>query len=591
MDIKISRQLGAWVRTSAAVAVLAALAACGGSKSDDGGSPTESVPELPAAERPQAEAAARFLTQSTFGANASSIDWVQRHGYAAFITTQMSTPQSSHTAYIDAMAASFAGTDSTVNQSHFRESFWARAVAGNDQLRQRAAYSLSQIFVISFADANLSGRIRGVTTYYDMLGQKAFGNYRDLLESVTLHPMMGLYLTSLRNQKEDGKGRVPDENYAREIMQLFSIGLYELNNDGTYKLNGSGQPIETYTHEDIQGLAKVFTGFSWYAGPNTADRTDSRFQGGNAHAERDWLPMQSYPKFHSVSEKKFLNTTIAAVPQPDPKVAPKADPDGDLKIALDRLYNHPNVGPFIGKQLIQRLVTSNPSPAYVARVSAVFNDNGSGVRGDMGAVFKAILLDAEARSPNLASDSYGKVREPLLRLSSLLRAFNAKSTSGRFMGIDDTDSTVSRLGQTAMRSPSVFNFYRPGYVPPGSDAAKSNLVSPELQLANEVSVAGYLNYIRGSWLPASTSRDINPDFTAAVALAEDVPKLVEHVNLLMTSGQMSTTLRTQIALAVEGRTIPKLTALNQKDVDNAKADRVRIAVMLTMGSADYLIQK
>jgi len=233
--------LGAWARARLAAVALAVLTACGGAKEDTGGD----VPELPAAERPSAEASARFLAQATFGANAGTIDWVQRHGYAAWVNAQLATPQTPHTAYIDAMAASFVGTTSSVTQSHFRESFWAQALVGNDQLRQRATFALSQVFVLSFADSNLSGRIRGVTSYYDLLGTHAFGNYRDLLEAVTLHPMMGLYLTSLRNQKEDGKGRVPDENYAREIMQLFSIGLYELNLDGTPKLNAAGQPLET----------------------------------------------------------------------------------------------------------------------------------------------------------------------------------------------------------------------------------------------------------------------------------------------------------------------------------------------------------
>ena len=580
--------LGKWARARLAVVALAVLTACGGAKDD---AAADSAPELPAAERPSAEAAARFLTQASFGPNAGTIDWVQRHGYAAWINGQMAVPQARHGAYVDAIKQSLAATNGSNTQSHFIESFWAQAVAGNDQLRQRAAFALSQVFVISFADANLSNRIAGVTSYYDMLGEKAFGNYRDLLESVTLHPMMGLYLTSLRNQKEDGRGRVPDENYAREIMQLFSIGLYQLNNDGTYKLNAAGQPIETYTHEDIQGLAKVFTGFSWYAGTTDAARTDRRFQGLDGHPDREWRPMQGYPKYHSVSEKKFLGVTIPAEPRPDPRTEPKGQPERDLAIALDTLFEHPNVGPFMAQLLIQRLVTSNPSPAYVGRVASAFNDNGRGERGDMGAVFKAILLDTEARNPNLADPTYGKVREPVLRLSSLLRAFDATSKSGRFLGIDSTDSTVTRLGQTPMRSPSVFNFFRPGYTPAGSAAADANLVSPELQLANEVSVAGYLNYIRGSWLPSSTTRDINPNFTAAAAMAEDVPKLLDHIDLMLMSGQMSPTLRTQLTTAVEGRAIPRATATNQRDVDNAKLDRVRIAVLLAMGSADYLIQK
>jgi len=571
----LPKNLGNKARVAAASALLVLLAACGGAKEDTG----ETVATLPPAEQPTAEASARFLTQASFGPNQESIDWVRLHGQAAWIRQQLAAPQTPHRNYLDAVAASFAGTDSTIQQSHFRESFWTQALTAPDQLRQRAAFALSQIFVVSFADSNVSGQIRGVGTYYDMLGEKAFGNYRDLLEAVTLHPVMGQYLTMLRNQKEDGKGRVPDENYAREIMQLFSIGLYELNNDGTYK---GGTPTETYTHEDIQGLAKVFTGWSWYAGPNLADRTNSRFGGGNAHPDRDWMPMQAYANYHSVSEKKFLGVTIPA--------AAKADAEADLKIALDTLYNHPNVGPFLGKLLIQRLVTSNPSPAYVNRVANAFNNNGQGVRGDMKAVFTAVLLDAEARTYDAMSNSTGKVREPVLRLSSLLRATKATSVKGNYTGIDDTDNTVTRLGQTVLRSPTVFNFFRPGYTPPGSDAAKAGLVAPELQLTNEVSVAGYLNYIRG-WISASASRDVQPNWAPFIELAEDVPALVARVNLLLMSGQMPEALRAQIIASVEGRTIRKATATNAADVTADKTDRVRIAFMLAMASPDYLIQK
>jgi uncharacterized protein (DUF1800 family) len=394
---------------------------------------------------------------------------------------------------------------------------------------------------------------------------------------VSLHPMMGTYLTSLRNQKEDTvTGRVADENYAREIMQLFTIGLYELNNDGTYR---GGTPTETYTHDDIKGLAKVFTGFSWYAGPNTADRTNSRFFGGNAHAERDFRPMQVYNQYHSTSEKRFLGTVIPAG---------TADGDGDLRIALDTLFNHRNVGPFIGKLLIQRMVTSNPSPAYVGRVAAAFNNNGSGVRGDMKAVWRAILLDPEARSYDASSASYGKVREPMLRLSHFLRAFKVRSTTGNFTGLDNTDNTTNNLGQSALRSPTVFNFFRPGFAPPNSAAAEAGLVSPELQLANEVSVAGYLNYLRSNWLTVNAGRDLQLDFSAELALADNPGALVDRLNLLLMSGQMSSALRTQIIDGITGRAIP---TTNQTNIDAARRDRVFIGILLTMASPDYMIQK
>lgn len=581
MTTAITSNMRPALRLAVSALLVAALAACGGKKDEqqsDGPPPTK-------------EEAARFLTQATYGPNAAQIDHLSQVGYGTWFNEQMRAPQKSHRDYLTQASADAAAAGGNVNTSHFMESYWTQAIAGEDQLRQRAAYTLSQIFVISFADSTLANQPRGVASYYDMLAQNAFGNYRDLLEQVTMHPMMGVYLTSLRNQKEDtASGRVPDENYAREIMQLFSIGLYQLNDDGTVK---SGNP-ETYTHDDIAGLAKVFTGLSWYAGANTADRTRSRFFGGDANPERDWRPMQAYNKyasntdFHSVSEKKFLGKTIPA--------SAGATTDGDIKIALDTLFNHPNVGPFLGKQIIQRMVTSNPSPAYVERVAAVFNNNGAGVRGDLGAVFRAVLMDEEARHADLKRNDYGKLREPVLRLASLLRAFNATSTSGKFQGIDNTDDPSSRLGQTAMRSPTVFNFYRPGFTPPNTSIEAADLVAPELQLANEVSVAGYLNYMRG-WIGVNAARDVQLDFSAELALAAKPEELLDRVNLLLMSGQMPAAMRAQLLTAINGRAIPaakkdasgKVT--NQADIDNAKRDRVSIAVFLTMASPDYLTQK
>nr|WP_246868051.1 DUF1800 domain-containing protein [Rhizobacter sp. SG703] len=568
--------------------LISLLAACGGNKNDEENAADSGPP-------PTKEAAARFLTQATYGPTSADIDQLTQVGYRRWLEQQMAKPQKLHRDYMTAAMNAAAAAGTNVTSSNFMESYWAQAVTGDDQLRQRAAYVLSQIFVVSFVDSTLSNLPRGVADYYDTLGRHAFGNYRDLLEAITMHPMMGAYLTSLRNQKEDAKtGRVPDENYAREIMQLFSIGLYELNADGTVKTGNGGGNLETYTHDDIAGLAKVFTGLSWYAGPNTADRTRSRFFGGDVNADRDWKPMQGYNKyasntdFHSASEKKFLGKTIAATDKPDV--------EGDIKIALDTLFNHPNVGPFLGRQIIQRMVTSNPSPAYVERVAAVFNNNGSGVRGDLGAVFRAVLLDAEARNVDTTRPDFGKLREPVMRLAHLLRTFHAKSTTGKFQGIDNTDDPANRLGQTAMRSPTVFNFYRPGYTPPNTSIEAADLVAPELQLANEVSVAGYLNYLRG-WIAINTGRDVQIDFSAEQALADKPEQLLDRLDLLLMSGQMPTALRTQLLSAVNGRMIPpvrKDTAgkvINQTDIDAATRDRVAIAVFLTMASPDYLTQK
>jgi uncharacterized protein (DUF1800 family) len=597
----VSRWRGVVARRAARAVIVAGvsaalLAACGGSGGGSG--------EGAAAVQPTTADASRFLAQATMGPREDAITVLAGQTYGQWMASQFAEPATPHKAYLDRLAAEFAAAGTgQLSASHFYESWWQQAVTGPDQLRQRVAFALSQIFVVSFADSNVSQYPRGMASYYDTLAAHAFGNYRDLLQAVTLHPMMGVYLTSLRNQKEDpATGRVPDENYAREVMQLFSVGLYELNPDGTRKLDSAGNPIETYTMADIQGLARVFTGWSWYAGPNLTDRTRTRFFGGSANAEREWQPMQDYNRytantdFHSAGAKTFLGKTIAAQSTPDAQAS--------LKEALDHLFNHPNVGPFIGGLLIQRLVKSNPSPGYVARVAAVFNNNGAGVRGDLKAVVSAILLDPEARTLPAAGDAgAGKIREPVLRLAHWMRAFNARSTSGRFLGIDNTDDPATRLGQTPLRAPTVFNFFRPGYTPPNTALAAQSLVAPELQVAHEVSVAGYLNYLQG-WVrfdPAST-RDVRQDYTKELDLvdkpsAAQPTELIERVNLLLMGGLMSDSLKTALTTAIAGRAIPAPTRnsagaiTNQAAIDSARRDRVAIAIFLTMAAPEYLAQR
>jgi uncharacterized protein (DUF1800 family) len=321
----------------------------------------------------------------------------------------------------------------------------------------------------------------------------------------------------------------------------------------------------------------VFTGWSW-AGP---DKSATRFFGGNPDPNRDYLPMQGYPAYHSTSEKKFLGVTIPA--------QSSATPEASLKTALDTLFNHPNVGPFIGKQLIQRLVTSNPSPQYVARVAAAFDNNGQGVRGDMKAVIKAILLDVEARNDaDLNNAGLGKLREPVLRLAHWMRAFNVKSTTTRFL-MTNLDDPLTALGQSPMRSPTVFNFYRPGYAPPNSSLGKVSLVSPEMQITGETSVVGYLNYMRDIIQNgAGTSRDIKADYSSLSALAATPDQLLDKVNLLLMANQMSNDLRNQILAAINSVSIPSTSTTAS---DAAKNNRVYLAIYLTMASPEYLVQK
>jgi uncharacterized protein (DUF1800 family) len=362
-------------------------------------------------------------------------------------------------------------------------------------------------------------------------------------------------------------------------MQLFTIGLYELERDGTVKLDGRREPIETYDNEDVTGLARVFTGFSW-AGP---DQSDQRFFGNTVDLERQVRPMQPYPKFHSTAAKQFLGLTIPA--------QGTADPLASLKSALDHLFMHPNVPPFISKQLIQRLVVSNPSPAYVARIAAVFENNGLGVRGDLKTVVRAILIDPEARDAALNQNpSYGKVREPVLRMANLLRAFSANSASGRWL-VGSTDDAAGSLGQTAMRSPSVFNFYRPGYVPPNSALGTAGLTAPELQIAHETTVAGYLNYMRSvipSGAGSGSPRDVQLDYTSELQLATDAPRLVEHVIQTLAANQLSPAARQAIVDAV---TSVAISTTNATAAETARRNRVHLAVFLVMASPEYIVQR
>jgi uncharacterized protein (DUF1800 family) len=513
-------------------------------------------------------AAAHFLAQASFGPTADSIAALTGVSRADWINAQFQKPQTLHRETIQRVATTLAA-GVNIGQNQVFESFWKQAVTGDDQLRQRVTFALSQIFVVSMADNNLANRPVGVASYYDTLGQYAFGNFRDLLQAVTLNPMMGIYLSHLHNQKESG-ARVPDENFAREVMQLMTIGLYQLNADGTLKLQ-NGKPIETYTHDDVAGLAKVFTGWSW-AG---ADKSATRFNGGNADPARDWTPMQSYPAFHSTSQKSFLGAST------------NGSAETDMKVALDALFNHPNVGPFIGRQLIQRLVSSNPSPAYVGRVAAAFANNGAGVRGDLRAVIRAVLLDTEAADTGSAK----KLREPVLRLANWMRAFNVKSTSGRFL-MASTDDPLTGLGQSPLRASSVFNFFRPGYTPPNTSLSAAGLVAPEMQITGEPTVTGYLNYMQGI-IPYGVggSRDILPNYGAELALAGSPEQLVDRIKLLLLDGVMSTTLRSQIIGALNAISQPAATAANATQVDTARKNRVYMAIFLAMASPEYIAQR
>ena len=559
------------------VALMIGLASCGGGGGQSGGG-GNGPPPTPTPAISDADAA-RLLTQATFGPTDAEIESVKALGYAGWVNGQLGLQSASHLTYADNRLAQLRLTNptATLGANNFYESFWLYSATGQAQLRERVKFALSEIFVISLLDANID--IRGAASYYDMLGNNAFGNYRTLLEQVSLHPMMGVYLTHLANQREDATtGRTPDENYAREVMQLMSIGVQELNMDGTVRRDGAGQPIPTYTPADISNLARVFTGFSWYA----ATPTNQTFFGAGRNSDSYVRSMILYPQYHSTSAKTFLGVTIPAG---------STDGTAELKTALDTIFNNVNVPPFMCKQLIQRLVTSNPSPGFVSRCSAAFVNNGSGVRGDLAVVIRTILLDAEARDINTASSAtFGKLREPVIRMTNWMRAFGATSVSGNYL-LNSTSANTS-LGQSALASPSVFNFFRPGYVPPNTRLGAQNLLAPEFQIVDEVTVAGYANTMQtaiGNGI--GTASDVRSAYTREVAIASDANALADRMNRMLLYGQMSSTLRARIVESVNSVAIPAATGTNQAAIDTALLNRSRLAVYMTMVSPEYLVQR
>ena len=414
-----------------------------------------------------------------------------------------------------------------------RVDIWFRNVVNSpDQLRQRVAFALSEILVVSQLGA-LDDLPFAVADYHDMLARNAFGNYRQLLNDVTLHPAMGIYLSMLGNEKPDAAVNIrPDENYARELMQLFSIGLVELNLDGTVVRDAQNQPVPTYNQQIIEGFAHVYTGWHFAGAPS--------FDQARANEFNQTVPMQLYPSKHDRGEKELLNGVV---------LPPGQTGDKDLADALDNIFNHPNVGPFVSIRLIQRLVTSNPSPAYVARVASLFNDNGQGVRGDLSAVVKAIILDEDAR-PYLASELDGKLKEPLLRVIQLWRAYGATSASGKFKPLFGVPPYVY-LGQGPLQSPSVFNFFTPFYAPPG-EISDRNFVAPEFQIATEYQNTYITNlmflqaFVNNSTNDALDEDEVFIDIGEELTIASDADVLIDRVAAKLLAGEISEPLREEI---------------------------------------------
>jgi len=540
------------VTTASAAATLSAalLAACGGGGGTPAAAPAPAPP--PVASITSAEAA-RFLGQAGFGATDAALARVQSLGYSGWLDEQVAAPRSQ--SHYDWMVASGYAVDTNLfNFNGTDNTLWRKFIGSPDVLRQRITLALSEIFVVSMAGLPVNWRGFVAAAFVDVLEAGAFGSYRALLEAVTLSPGMGAYLNLRGNLKEDAaSGRVPDENYAREVLQLFSLGLVELAADGTPK---NGVVTDTYGQDTITGLAKVFTGWD----NNAASRTDP------GYAQR---PMVLNAANHSPSAKQFLGVTIAA----------GTSGSAAMQKALDTIAGHANVGPFIGRQLIQHLVASNPSPAYVGRVAAVFANNGAGARGDLAAVVKAVLLDDEARRAPSASDTTrGKLREPIVRFVQWARTFNLSSPTGVW-NVGNLSDPATRLGQSPLRSPSVFNFFRPGYVPPNSALGTQNLAAPEFQITNESTVVAWANWAQT--FVQSGVGETRPDYSAELAVAADATALVKRVSLLLSGDALSAATLTTITAAV---------ASIDGSTDAGKLNRVRAAIHLVLCAPDYLVQ-
>ena len=554
------------------------------------------------------EQAARFLSQATLGADYETIVNVTALGEEAWMDRQFNIPVTTLTSRINTLYVNQDGefVPEFIDAFNiiFRTGWWEQVMKGEDLLRQRVALALSEIFVISDT-GELEDFPMGIASYYDMLQRNAFGNFRNLLYDVTLHPCMGHYLSHAGNRPPDATtGRFSDENYAREIMQLFTIGLYELNMDGSRKPDTNGNPIPTYTNADITEFARVYTGMHYDVRAELNDLADDpevtesitidtvTFDEIMGFEMVNFIdPMYFYEREHDTGTKTLLNGTVLPTGQTIQQ---------DLNGALDNLFNHPNTPPFISRLLIQRLVKSNPSPAYINRVANAFVDNGQGVRGDMQAILKAILLDVEARTPDMLRDiRNGKMREPFFKLVHYVRAFNATSITGTFTMWDGEYGDA--FGQRPMSSPSVFNFYLPDYSPSGA-VGDAGLVGPEFQIANSSTLSTSLNTMH--WiivgdeiqpyvydpkeaneedaLPPSFFPTWSVDISDEIALANDLDALLNRLDLILTYGRLSDSTKAIIKSGLQS-----LSAF--ENVDNERL--ARLAIYFVMSSPDYNIAR
>ncbi len=547
------------------------IAACGGGGSSDpaspaGVSPIPNPPPEPTVS--QLQDASRLASFATFGLPFEAIDQIARTGLETWLEDQFALPVTTQRAIVDDLitrreAGEFTTfeTDIELLIAFRRYAWWHRAMTAPDVVRQRFALALSEIMVVSDNVDALIINPYAMSDYYDTLLENAFGNYRDLLRSVALHPSMGIYLSHINNARSNPiTNTFPDENFAREVMQLFSIGLFELNDDGSFKLDSTGQPIATYSNTQIREFAKVFTGFS-YGGPGAFfGNPEPRFQ----------FPMVMFDEAHESGVKNLLNGVTLPTGQSGMQ---------DFEGAIDNLFNHPNVGPFIGKQLIQRLVTSNPSPAYVSRVADAFNGSSTGVRGDMKTVLRAILRDPEIANSSNPTE-FGKLREPMLRHLAMARQFKAESTDGFYF--NDGFFLQRFIRQHPLSSPSVFNFFLPAHSPAGSLAA-AGLVAPEFQITNANTIINMTNLVdfavNGNFVMSTAGPfgEVTLNLSDYVALAGDIDTLLNRLDLVLTYGRLSDETRAAMTRVLQ-------------QISGNNALRAQTAVYLFLISPDYAVQ-
>jgi uncharacterized protein (DUF1800 family) len=537
---------------------------------------------------PNLNAASRFLSQATLGYNFEDIQAVSTMGIEDWIELEFTKPisfslKNKVKSYVDFVKTASNNPAATQIYRFWSYAWWQYHMASNDALRQRVALALSELLVVSDKSA-FGNNAYALASYYDVLMANAFTNYKDLMEDVTFHPAMGSYLTYINNPKANpATNQFPDENYARELMQLFTIGTSKLNMDGSYMLNANGQQIQTYNNSDIGEFAKVFTGLSW------GDRT--LFNRTAANDTSYTIPLIMFNANHESGVKNLLNGF--QVPNRNP-----VDGIADIQDAITNLFNHSNIAPFVSKFLIQRLVTSNPSPDYINRVATIFVNNGQGNRGDMKSIIKAIFLDPEAKSCNSGNEvDFGALREPFVRYMQINKAFDASTISGNYR--NDMDYIYRFVQQKPLTSPSVFNFFQQDYQPIGSIEA-ANLVAPEFQITNAQTIMGYVNSLYRFVIQENVADEydlytLEDDLTYAnqistidlndeVLVSEDskLHILLDRLNLLLAQGRLS-----QQSLATIKNVVVEFPATSAAE----KRDRVKLAIYLMMSAPEYLINR